>query len=167
MCIRDSFLLEVQSRMVSVDALDVDVGAGGHFGGEGEDDAGAADAGELVNNVVEVYNLQPCDMSKSELKDCLLAYGKRIARHIKEHNPEYLPQYKAKCQEWVPKLIKMHSDVVLWMGESMDYTATIGLQFWKEEDDPAVTSYFYFIKDGLFLGYPGFGKQTNDAARVK
>ena len=45
-------------------------------------------------------------------------YGKRIARHLKETNPERNPTYKAKMVEWVQKLVKMHSEVVLFTGET-------------------------------------------------
>ena len=52
------------------------------------------------------------------------------------------------------------------MLSDFDAPSSMAMEFWKD-DDPTNTPYFYFIKDGLFLGYPGFGKQTGENARCK
>ena len=49
-------MFEVQGKMVPVEGLDVDVGAGGHFGGA-EEELDEAAAGELVCDVIEVRDL--------------------------------------------------------------------------------------------------------------
>merc|ERR1711865_765067 len=159
----DDFLIELQGKMVAKNADgEIDVGCGGAFGGNSTEEA-LPEGCEVVCDVIETYHLQQCDMSKKEFKEYLTGYGKRIARHLKQENPERNPVYKAKMVDWVQKLYKMHSEVVLWIGESFDFEnpSAMAIQFWKD-DDASNTPYFYFIKDGLFLGYPGFGKQTNE-----
>ena len=102
--------------------------------------------------VLQTYKLQQCDMSKKEFKEWMMGYSKRIARYLKENYPDRLATFKQIAQEQVPKLIKMHSEFVLFMGESMDYEGGgIVMEFWKP-DDPSNTPYFYFLKDGHFLG---------------
>merc|ERR1712028_230012 len=102
----DDFLIEVQGKMVPMgENGEIDVGCGNSFGGNSTEDA-VPDGVEMVCDVIETYHLQQCDMSKKEFKEYLMVYGKRIARHLKETNPERNPTYKAKMVEWVQKLVR-------------------------------------------------------------
>jgi len=142
----DDIVYEVQSKMITKEEGNYDIGANPSQEG-GEEDEGVDNPGRVtVNAVIDAHRLQQVPYGKKDYMNYIKNYMKVILGKIKESNPQRVEIFQAKAQEFVKKVLGDFSNYDFYIGESGDNEAQVALLFYKED---GITPYFYFWKDGV------------------
>jgi Translationally controlled tumour protein len=127
----------------------VDIGCGNAFGGE--DDAGADDGGEKVNNVIDEvigFDLHEVPMGKKDLKEYLGNYCKALRLKLKEDEKVAGPDVKAFTQaapifcKW---LLTMYDELQFYTSSSMDPDGSMVFSYYT-----GANPIFVYITMGMY-----------------
>jgi hypothetical protein len=143
-------VMMVKTSVMRKEALNIDIGANPSSGGgenDGEDvDEGVNDQAYEVVDIIDAFRLQSTPFDKKSFMVYIKDYMKRLADHLKEHNPSRLDQFKTGAQEFVKTVLGDFDKYEFYTGESMDPEAMVIIML-QEEGQAA--PYAYFFKDGL------------------
>jgi len=146
MTLVDDIVYEVQSKMIVVSAVNVDIGANPSQEGT-EEDEGVTDPNAItVNAVVDASRLQQTTFDKKSYMAYIKTYMKMILDHIKTNNPERAFTFQKQAQVFTKKILDNFDQYDFFMGVQMAPEGHIALQFYKED---GLIPYFYFWKDGI------------------
>lgn len=149
----------VEGKMIPRGGDKFDVGCGDAFGGgEAED---LDDAVDMVINVVETHRLQQTTYDKKSFMAYIKGYMARIKAVLEKSKPDRVAPFMKGAETIVKKILGKFDDYDFFLNESMDFEAGVAIRFYND-----VTPYFYFFRDGLVLGFPGFGKNIDKEALV-
>ncbi|OMH81599.1 Translationally-controlled tumor protein-like protein [Zancudomyces culisetae] len=139
----DDFIYEVECKMIQVGGESFDIGANP----SAEDGEEALEEGvEMTNNVVYSFRLQQTSFDKKSYMAYIKGYMKSVLKHLSETNPERVPVFQKKAQDFVKKIISNIKDYDFYIGEGMDPDGMVALLNYRED---GITPYFSFFKDGL------------------
>jgi hypothetical protein len=144
-------LFECESQIVAKSGVEVDVGCGNAFGGEGADEPEDTSV-EKVNNIIDEslgfgYNEIP--MGKKDFKDWLKEYCGAIRKIIKDDEKIAGPEVKAFTQsapEFCKFLLKKYDDLQFFMSPSFNPDGALAISYYPEG---ASAPTFMYIKMGL------------------
>lgn len=145
-----SGLMQVESKMITKGGDNIDVGCGNAFGGE--DDEGADDSVEKVNNIIDETvgfgYVETGFETKSELKTYLKSYFRRIMKDLKSSGAEdeKVGQFKSDAQGIVKYLSGIFKELQFYMFRSMDSEGGMSFGYYP---DGAHNPTFLYIKWGL------------------
>jgi len=142
----DDIVYEVQSKMVTFSAVNVDIGANPSQEGTEEDEGAADPTAITVNAVVDASRLQQTTFDKKSYMAYIKAYMKRVLDNLKESNPERVDIFQKQAQQFIKKILDKFADYDFFTGEQMNVEGHVALQFYKED---GLIPYFYFWKDGV------------------
>jgi hypothetical protein len=137
----DDIAYEVDCQTITVKkGADVDIGANPSAE---EQEEGAEDGAETVNNVVFSFRLQPTTFDKK----AYLTYLKGYMKAVKEQtSPDRVAAFESGAQAFAKKIVANFKDYEFYTGESMNPDGMVALLNYRED---GVTPYFTFWKDGL------------------
>ena len=138
-------LMMIESKMISK-SDDVDVGCGDAFGGGGDD--GPADTSQMVNNVVDSFQLTETQIgSPSDFKAWIKEYMNLIRSYMKEKGlgKEKIQEFMGKATGIAKFLLQNFSDLQFYLGPAFNPDTMIFSLY----PEGAVVPNFYYIMDGL------------------
>jgi len=153
----------VQSRMINESGVGVDVGGGDHFGGAGADEAPLDDGEVLVNNIIATAGLVEVEFKKKALVEWAKPYLASVKARLEKEKPERVQGFMEGAQAFVQKLIKEHSEYVIYVNADMNFEGALAFARFEGE---ATVPQFYFFRDGLGLFFPGGRENSVEEGRV-
>ncbi|KAI0016670.1 translationally-controlled tumor protein [Xylariomycetidae sp. FL0641] len=143
----NDILYEVDCKMITIDAIDVDIGANASAEG-GDEDEGTADEAVKVNNVVHSFRLQETSFDFKSYAGHLKDYFKGINKRLKEKgaSDEDIKAWQEKAKAFTMKVKANFKDYEFFTGESMDINGMVVLMNYRED---GITPYVIIWKDGL------------------
>ena len=146
----------VKSSLVTSGGGDVDIGRGNDFGG-GDPDEAVEDTAGMVNNIVATYGLQEASMGKKDVMAWVKPYLARVKADLEKTNPARVEPFVAGASKFFQEEFagKKFDDWVFYVNSAMDYEASLAFAKFPEG---GTVPFFYFLRDGLVLCYPGSGE---------
>lgn len=141
----DDVVYEVDCKMVTKGAVQVNIGANASAEGE-DDDGGVDDSSYQVIDVVDSFRLEQTSFDKKGFLTCIKAYMKAIKAKLEEKNPDRIAIFEKGAQTYVKKILENFGDYDFYTGDSMDPEAMV-LPLGYRED--GTTPYLVYWKDGL------------------
>ena len=138
----------VESKMISKNDGDVDVGCGNAFGGGGGDDEGVDNTAQQVNNVMDSFVYTETQIGgPADFKSWIKEYMNLIVEKLREKGKpkEEIQAFKATAPNIAKFFLKNFSDLQFYLGASFD-ASTMVFSLYPEG---AVTPNFYYIMGGL------------------
>jgi hypothetical protein len=138
----------VESKMISKNDGDVDVGCGNAFGGGGGDDEGVDNTAQQVNNVMDSFQYTETQIGgPADFKSWIKEYMNAIVEKLREKGKpkEEIQAFKATAPNIAKFFLKNFSDLQFYLGASFD-ASTMVFSLYPEG---AVTPNFYYIMGGL------------------
>jgi Translationally controlled tumour protein len=117
----------------------------------------------MVINVVYTHHLSPVPFDKDSFKEYIKAYLARVKGVLEKEKPDRVATFMKGSQMVIKKVLSNFGDYSFYQGESMEENGGIVMMVYKED---GVTPCFNFFRDGLVLGFPGFGKSVTKEALV-
>ncbi|KAH8914337.1 translationally controlled tumor-associated [Atractiella rhizophila] len=139
----DDIVYEVDAAMVVVKEGEVDIGANPSAE---EAEEGVDSTEEKVNNIAHSFRLTSTAFDKKSYMTYLKGYLKAVKAHLQETNPDRIPIFEKKAQEFAKKVVANIKDYEFWTGETMNPDGMVPLMNYRED---GVTPYFIFWKDGM------------------
>jgi hypothetical protein len=121
---------------ISNNADEEDGGGGGNDGG----------SHEMVNEIVDSFNLNEAPYKKKEYIAHIKDYSKRLKEHLEKNNPDRVAIFMKNVQPFVKKVIEGFDDYIFYQGESNDTNGMVVLMNYSSD---GLTQYLYFFKDGM------------------
>jgi len=139
-------LMMTNSKMVPKSADDVDIGCGNAFGGDGGDDAPAADV-EMVNNVCEKFGYTQTDLTAPQFKSYLKEYMGALLEKMKTKNApvEEKKAFRERAANAGKYFLSNFKELDFYLGPSFSPESMIVAMY----PEGALAPNFYFIMDGL------------------
>ena len=137
-----------QSRKMTAGGEDVDVGAGGAFGGAGEDE-GTDDAAETVDAIEYTFDLKAVDMKTADLKAYLKAYFQGVRARMKAAGKDPETEIKpmmAAAPAAVVFLLTKNRDCEVLVNSDYNMEGAICMREWTEAGN---RRRYYYIMAGL------------------
>ena len=139
-----------ESKMITKNDDNVDVGCGNAFGGGGEEDGGGgADGGpQQVNNVIDGFQLTETQIgTPSDFKAWIKEYMNQVVTKLRESGTpkEEIQAFKASAPNIAKFLLKNFSDVQFFLGPSFCADSMV----FSIYPEGAVVPNFYYIMGGL------------------
>ena len=138
----------VESKMISKNDGDVDVGCGNAFGGGGGDDEGVDNTAQQVNNVMDSFQYTETQIGgPADFKSWIKEYMNAIVEKLREKGKpkEEIQAFKATAPNIAKFFLKNFSDLQFYLGASFD-ASTMVFSLYPEG---ALTPNFYYIMGGL------------------
>ncbi|KAJ1725449.1 hypothetical protein LPJ53_000379 [Coemansia erecta] len=142
---------EVDCKMITIDAVNVDTGANASAE---EADEGTLDAAETVNNVVYSFRLASTNFDKKSYMTYIKGYMKDLEKKLAEpqgdedeaKTKERVDKFKKDAAGLVKKILGNFKDYEFFTGESMNPEGMVALLNYRED---GVTPFFTFFADGV------------------
>ncbi|CAD8073470.1 unnamed protein product [Paramecium primaurelia] len=139
---------EVQSQDIVKGAINVDVGAGGHFGGKNEDEeeGGVEDQAQKVNNIIDAFKYAETQFTKADYVTYFKAYAKKVKAYLEANKPDRVASFQKGAGEFIKWVSSNFNDLQFYCPESYDMENHIVLGYYKEGQ---ASPTFVYILDGL------------------
>jgi len=141
----DDVVYEVESKMITKQEGNYDIGANPSEEGAGEDE-GFDETKVTVDAIVDAFRLQQTTYDKSSYMAHIKTYMKNILDGIKAKNPERADTFQKNSAAFVKKVLGDFKNYEFFTGETMNTDAMVVLKNYKED---GITPLYYFFKDGL------------------
>jgi hypothetical protein len=146
----DGAACEIQSRLVVVGDVNVDVGCGSAFGGKVEEDEEAPAAGgsapvEKVNDLIDAFGYVETSFEKADW----ITYFKGLVKEVLAKKTasgataEDLVKFKANAGAFVKLITGKFADLTIYTPKDNDYDHSLIYSYWKDESDEAPIFIFY------------------------
>ncbi|KAM3134539.1 hypothetical protein pb186bvf_013353 [Paramecium bursaria] len=142
----DGFAGEIDSKLLVKNAVQVDVGAGGEFGGKDEDDEGVDDQAVKVNNVLDAFHYAETQFAKADYVNYFKSYIKKVKAYLEEKKPQRVAAYQAGAQQFIKWVLSKFDDFQFYCPENYDMENHIILAYYKEGNEAPT---FIYLLDGL------------------
>lgn len=146
----DGAVVEVQSRMVIPQGVEVDVGCGNAFGGKNEDEEeGAGNAGGApvlkVNDLIDAFGYQETTLDKKEWQTTFKGFVKKILeKKTKSEVPaDQIEKFKANAGLYLKHISGKWDNLKAYTPKDYDQENTTIFSYWKNEEDEAPVFIFY------------------------
>ena len=90
---------KIQSRYIVVGGDNIDVGAGGAFGGKGSDDEGVEDQRVKVLDVLDIFKYNEVSFDKKSFQNYFRTYIKKLKTYLEENNKDRVADFMAGATE--------------------------------------------------------------------
>ncbi len=137
-----------ESKMITKNSDEVDVGCGNAFGGESEEDAGVDSTAGQVNNVVDGFQYTETQIgTANDFKAWIKEYMNAVvlAHRAKGTPKETIQAFKANAPNVAKFFLKQFSDVQFYLGPSFNSESMV----FSIYPEGALTPNFYYIMGGL------------------
>jgi hypothetical protein len=141
----DDVVYEVDCKMITKGAVEVNIGANASAEGDDED-PGVDDQSYQVNNVVDSFRLEQTSFDKKGYLTYIKGYMKAIKAKLEEKSPERVAIFEKGAQAYVKKILENFGDYEFYTGDSMDPEAMVIPLGYRED---GTTPYLVYWKDGL------------------
>lgn len=142
----DGIVYEADCSMITLDAVNVDIGANASAE---EADEGTDDQAQRVNNIIHSFQLQSTSFDKKSFLAYLKGYMKSIKAKLEETGKpeEEVKAFMTGAQAFIKnKLLPNFNDYEFYTGSSMDPDAMVVLLNYRED---GTTPYVTVWKHGL------------------
>jgi hypothetical protein len=140
-------LMYCESRNIQAGGDNVDIGCGNSFGGGGEDDAGADDTIQTVNNVIHSFQYTETQVGgANDFKSWIKEYMNAVRTKLRESGKqkEEIQAFMGTAPNIAKFLLKRFNDLQFYLGPAFDPTSMVFSLY----PDGATTPCFYFIMGG-------------------
>jgi hypothetical protein len=137
-----------ESKMITKNSDDVDVGCGNAFGSGGEDAEGVDSSASTVNNVIDGFQYTETQIgSANDFKSWIKEYMNAVVLKLREKGKpkEEIQAFKATAPSVAKFFLKNFSDVQFYLGPSFNSESMV----FSIYPEGATTPNFYYIMGGL------------------
>jgi len=141
---------EIQSRMVVIGDVNVDVGCGNAFGGanEEEEEGGpAAPTVAKVNDLIDAFGYIETSYDKKDWQAYFKGYVKPILEKMTANKSPRLDAFKKGAGAFVKYISEKFNDITIYTPKDGSYDGALIYSYWKDEEDEAPV--FLFFLEGL------------------
>ncbi|KZT62199.1 translationally controlled tumor-associated [Calocera cornea HHB12733] len=139
----DDIVYEVDCQMITLNGVDVDIGAN-PSAEEGEESL--EEGATQVNNVVHSFRLQSTSFDKKSYLTYLKGYMKEVKAYLAKNQPDRVEAFEKGAQAFAKKVIGNFKDYEFYTGESMNPDGMVLLLNYRED---GITPYFTVWRDGV------------------
>ena len=150
----DDLIYEVEGKVIK-ESADIDEALiGGNAAQEGGEDEGCDSSVITGINIILTHKYVETAFSKSQFKDWLKEYMKKLKKRVNERHAsageevqaEKVKAFEKGMQKWAMGVIKTFDEWKFYLSENMPDDGMIILMGYREDQ---MTPFFTFFKDGL------------------
>jgi len=137
-----------ESKMITKNADDVDVGCGNAFGSGGGEEEGVESSVSTVNNVIEGFQYTETQIgTATDFKSWIKDYMNAVVLKLREKGKpkEEIQAFKATAPNVAKFFLKQFSDVQFFLGPSFNSESMV----FSIYPEGSTTPNFYYIMGGL------------------
>ncbi|KAL2140305.1 hypothetical protein VTI28DRAFT_3988 [Corynascus sepedonium] len=141
----DGIVYEVDCSMITIGAVQVDIGANASAEEQEED---VDDQEVKVNNIIHSFTLQQTSFDKKSYVNHLKGYMKAVKAKLQDagKSADEIKAFETGAQAYAKKILANLNDYEFYTGESMDIDGMVVLLNYRED---GITPYVTYWKHGL------------------